>query len=62
MAFFPGYSALVMICLYVFGMLTGIVSGLFMKKTIFHGNPVPFVMELPNYRLPSPKSVALRCV
>ena len=59
MAFFPGYSALVMICLYVFGMLTGIVSGLFMKKTIFHGNPVPFVMELPNYRLPSPKSVAL---
>ncbi|MEE1490924.1 MAG: ferrous iron transport protein B [Massilioclostridium sp.] len=59
MAFFPHYRALVMISLYVLGMLIGILSGLLFKKTIFRGKPVPFVMELPNYRLPSPKSVAL---
>ena len=58
MAFFPHYRALVMISLYVLGMLIGILSGLLFKKTIFRGKPVPFVMELPNYRLPSPKSVA----
>lgn len=59
MAFFPKYRALVMIGLYVFGMLMGIVSGLVLKGTLFHGKPVPFVMELPNYRLPSPKSVCM---
>lgn len=59
MAFFPKYRALVMISLYVFGMLMGIVSGLVLKGTLFHGKPVPFVMELPNYRLPSPKSVCM---
>ena len=59
MAFFSHYRALVMIGLYVFGILIGILSGLIFKKTIFRGNPVPFVMELPNYRLPSPKSVCL---
>ncbi|WP_050697533.1 ferrous iron transport protein B [Anaeromassilibacillus senegalensis] len=59
MAFFPKYRALVMIGLYVFGMLMGIVSGLILKGTLFHGKPVPFVMELPNYRLPSPKSVCM---
>ena len=59
MAFFPHYRALVMIGLYVLGMIIGILSALVFKKTIFHGNPVPFVMELPNYRLPSPKSVLL---
>lgn len=59
MAFFPKYRALVMIALYVLGMLVGILSGLLFKKTIFRGKPVPFVMELPNYRLPSPKSVVL---
>lgn len=58
-AFFPRHGALVMIILYIMGMLMGILSGLILKNTIFHGNPVPFVMELPNYRLPSPKSVAL---
>lgn len=59
MAFFPRYRALVMISLYVLGMLMGVLSGLLFKKTIFRGKPVPFVMELPNYRLPSPKSVLL---
>lgn len=58
-AFFPKYAALVMIVLYVFGMLMGILSALLMKGTMFHGNPVPFVMELPNYRMPSAKSVLL---
>lgn len=58
-AFFPKNAALIMILLYVTGMLMGIVSGLLMKKTIFPGNPVPFVMELPNYRMPSAKSVLL---
>ncbi|MBC8569345.1 ferrous iron transport protein B [Zongyangia hominis] len=59
MAFFPKYRALVMIGLYVLGMIIGIIVGLVLKKTAFRGNPVPFVMELPNYRLPSPKSVCL---
>lgn len=58
-AFFPRYGALVMIGLYVFGMLIGVLSALLMKKTAFKGNPVPFVMELPNYRFPSFKSVVL---
>ena len=58
-AFFPKHRALVMIALYVTGILMGILSGLVMKRTVFHGNPVPFVMELPNYRMPSAKSVAL---
>jgi ferrous iron transporter FeoB len=58
-AFFPKHRALVMIALYVTGILMGILSGLVMKGTVFHGNPVPFVMELPNYRMPSAKSVAL---
>lgn len=58
-AFFPGREALVMIGLYFGGILLGIVVALILKKTLFHGKPVPFVMELPNYRLPSAKSVAL---
>ena len=58
-AFFPRYSALVMIALYVTGIVIGILMALVMKKTAFRGQPVPFVMELPNYRLPSPKSVGL---
>ncbi|HEX2985458.1 MAG TPA: ferrous iron transport protein B [Caproiciproducens sp.] len=58
-AFFPHHRALVMISLYLLGILMGILSGLLMKGTIFHGNPVPFVMELPNYRFPSAKSVVL---
>lgn len=58
-AFFPDYAALVMILLYIAGILLGILCGLVFKKTLFQGQPVPFVMELPNYRLPSPKSVLL---
>jgi len=58
-AFFPRHRALVMIVLYVTGIIMGILSGLILKSSVFHGNPVPFVMELPNYRLPSAKSVAL---
>ena len=58
-AFFPKHAVLVMILLYVTGMLMAVVSGLLMKKTIFPGNPVPFVMELPNYRMPSARSVLL---
>ena len=58
-AFFPEHAALVMIGLYVFGILMGVVSALILGRTAFHGRPVPFVMELPNYRFPSVKSVAL---
>ena len=58
-AFFPHYAALVMIVLYLSGILVGIIAALIMKKTSFRGEPVPFVMELPNYRFPSPKSVGL---
>lgn len=58
-AFFPNYSAIVMSALYIFGMLTGIVIAVILNNSAFKGNPVPFVMELPNYRLPSAKSVIL---
>ena len=56
-AFFPRYQALVMIGLYLMGILVGILFGLLLKGTAFKGEPVPFVMELPNYRLPSAASV-----
>lgn len=56
-AFFPGRGALVMIALYVFGIVMGIVMALIFKKTTFKGEAVPFVMELPNYRLPGAKNV-----
>ena len=58
-AFFPGHGALVMICLYFSGIVLSVLLALILKNTAFRGNPVPFVMELPNYRIPSPKSVAL---
>lgn len=58
-AFFPQNSGLAMICLYVMGMAVGIIVALVLKSTAFRGNPVPFVMELPNYRMPSAKSVGL---
>ena len=58
-AFFPRHAALVMIALYAAGILLGILVALVLKRTAFRGQPVPFVMELPNYRLPSAKSVAL---
>lgn len=56
-AFFTRYKALVMISLYVIGIVVGIVVALILKKFNFKGNPVPFVLELPNYRMPTPKSV-----
>lgn len=58
-AFFPDHGGLVMTCLYVFGMLVGIIAAKVLSKTAFTGKPVPFVMELPNYRMPSLKSVLL---
>ena len=58
-AFFPKGGALVMMGLYVFGILMGILSAFLLKNTLFKGKPVPFVMELPAYRLPAAKSVLL---
>jgi ferrous iron transport protein B len=58
-AFFPKHSAIMMFALYIFGIIMGIITALILNKTAFRGNPVPFVMELPNYRLPSAKSVLL---
>lgn len=58
-AFFPEYAALVMIGLYLLGIFLGIVSALVMKRTSFKGQAVPFVMELPNYRMPGAKNVGL---
>ncbi len=58
-AFFPGHELTVMLALYFGGILVGILVALVLKNTAFKGNPVPFVMELPNYRFPSAKSVVL---
>lgn len=58
-AFFPQNSALAMIALYVGGIVIGILVALILKSTAFRGQPVPFVMELPNYRMPSARSVGL---
>lgn len=58
-AFFPGDKLLVMTLLYIGGMITGIVAAKILSLTSFTGKPVPFVMELPNYRMPSLKSVLL---
>ncbi len=55
--FFPHTGWLVMILLYIIGILIGILTAVVMKKTAFRGEAVPFVMELPNYRMPSPKNV-----
>ena len=60
-AFFPQYAALVMIALYVLGIVVGIAAAKLLGATAFKGNPVPFVMELPNYRFPSAKSVGQLC-
>ncbi len=56
-AFFPKHGALVMIGLYLFGIIMGIIMALVMKRTAFKGEAVPFVMELPNYRMPGAKNV-----
>ena len=58
-AFFRRHQALVMMGLYVLGILVGILCAFVLKKTAFRGKPMPFVMELPNYRFPSAKSVLL---
>ncbi len=58
-AFFPKHAAFVMMGLYLIGILLGVFAAFFLKHTAFHGKPVPFVMELPNYRMPSAKSVLL---
>jgi len=58
-AFFPRYQAFVMIGIYLIGIALGIFSGFIMKNMIFKGSPVPFVMELPNYRFPTVKTVLL---
>ncbi|WP_297980877.1 ferrous iron transport protein B [uncultured Oscillibacter sp.] len=60
-AFFPRRAALVMIALYFGGILVGIVAAKVLGATAFRGNPVPFVMELPNYRFPSARSVWQLC-
>lgn len=58
-AFFPDTAPLVMISLYIVGIIAAIVTGLLMKKTLMKGEPVPFVMELPAYRIPSARSVLM---
>ena len=58
-AFFPQHAVLVMALLYFGGMVVGVLISLLLNHTVFRGNPVPFVMELPNYRLPTLKSVAM---
>lgn len=56
--FFPGHGGLIMAGLYLFGIIMGILVAFLYKGTLFQGEPVPFVMELPNYRLPGAKNVA----
>lgn len=58
-AFFTEYKALVMISLYLLGIVIGILCGFVMKKVLFKGEPIPFVMELPEYRMPAARSVVL---
>ena len=58
-AFFPGRAGLIMILLYLLGIVTGILHALLMKRTMFKGEATPFVMELPNYRMPSAKNVGM---
>lgn len=58
-AFFQHSQAFVMITIYVLGIVVAVLSGLLFKKTVFKGTPVPFVMELPPYRFPSPKNILL---
>ena len=55
--FFPRYSWMIITGLYLLGIVTGILIALVYRKTLFRGNAVPFVMELPNYRIPSPRNV-----
>lgn len=57
-AFFPKYGGLIMVGLYILGIITGILAAFLFKGTLFHGEAVPFVMELPNYRFPAARNVA----
>lgn len=59
MAFFPNNAAIVMISLYIIGILVAIISGFILKNTVFKGSSIPFIMELPAYRIPSSKSVII---
>lgn len=58
-AFFPEHTALILVSVYLLGIVVAIISGLILKSTIFKGDSVPFVMELPSYRIPSAKSVMM---
>lgn len=58
-AFFPTHTALILVSVYVLGIVVAIISGLILKRTVFQGDSVPFVMELPSYRIPAAKSVVL---
>ena len=58
-AFFPQYAALVMMALYLLGIFVAILVGLLLRKTIYKGNPIPFIMELPSYRFPSIKTMLI---
>ncbi len=58
-AFFPGSAAAVIVIIYFLGILVGILAAMFLNRFVYKGDAVPFVMELPNYRMPSPKSVGL---
>ncbi|MCI2057421.1 MAG: ferrous iron transport protein B [Oscillibacter sp.] len=60
-ALFPGHGALVMLGMYLLGIAVGILAAKLLSSTAFRGNPVPFVMELPNYRFPSARSVGQLC-
>ena len=57
-AFFPEHSGLIMVGLYFLGIFVGVLTAIFFKNTMFKGEAVPFVMELPNYRMPGAKNVA----
>lgn len=57
--FFPDYSGIIMISIYLFGILMGILVALTTKNTVFKGEAVPFVMELPNYRMPGAKNILM---
>ena len=58
-AFFPEHAALIMVGLYFLGIAVGIICAYLLRKTAFSGDPVPFVMELPNYRMPGVKNVSM---
>lgn len=58
-AFFPQHGALILISMYLLGILVAILSGLLLKRTVFRGESIPFVMELPAYRIPAARSVLL---